>query len=100
MLSLLRPGEGIRTVLNADVYGEGDADRLLARALEGGPRDSYFVAGAGGHDFYDGERQGAKGFPRFTQTQTDHAGYLRMATERSLERSGLESFDLLLLHNP
>ena len=100
LVSLLRPGEGIRTVLTADVYGEGEADRLLARALNGLPRDSYFVAGAVGHDFYEGERQGAKGFPRFTQTRTDHGGYLRMATERSLERCGLESFDLLLLHNP
>ena len=100
LVSLLRPGDGIRTVLTADVYGEGDADRLLARALDGLPRESYFVAGAVGHDFYEGERQGAKGFPRFTQTRTDHGGYLRMATERSLERCGLESFDLLLLHNP
>jgi aryl-alcohol dehydrogenase-like predicted oxidoreductase len=100
LVSLLRPGEGIRTVLTADVYGEGEADRLLARSLEGLARDSYFVAGAVGHDFYEGEREGAKGYPRFTQTRTDHAGYLRMATERSLERCGLEAFDLLLLHNP
>src|ERR671910_1662948 len=96
--TLLRPGGGIRTVLTADVYGEGAADRLLARALEGLERESYFVAGAVGHDFYEGERQGAKGFPRFTQTRSDYAGYLRMATERSLERCGVGSFDLLLLH--
>ncbi len=31
---------------------------------------------------------------------TRYAGYLRMATERSLERCGIDSFDLLLLHNP
>ena len=30
----------------------------------------------------------------------DYAGYLRMATERSLERIGADAFDLLLLHNP
>src|SRR4029079_14548015 len=29
-----------------------------------------------------------------------YAGYVRMATERSLERCGVDSFDLLLLHNP
>ena len=29
-----------------------------------------------------------------------YGGYLRMATERSLERIGAERFDLLLLHNP
>src|SRR5215210_1785074 len=84
LVSLLRPGDGIRTVLTADVYGEGEADRILARALAGIERDSYFVAGAVGHDFYEGERQGPKGFPRFTQTRRDYAGYLRMATERSL----------------
>src|SRR5688572_15425231 len=100
LVSLLRPGDGIRTVLTSDVYGEGEADRLLARALEGIEREACFVAGAVGHDFYEGERQGAKGFPRFTQTRSDYAGYLRMATERSLERCGIDSFDLLLLHNP
>ena len=100
LVGLLRPGSGIRTVLTADVYGEGEADRLLSRALEGLDRGSFFVAGAVGHDFYEGERQGAKGFPRFTQTRSDHAGYLRMAAERSLERCGLDAFDLLLLHNP
>jgi aryl-alcohol dehydrogenase-like predicted oxidoreductase len=100
MVRLLRPGDGIRTVLTADVYGEGEADRLLGRALAGLERDSFFVAGAVGHDFYEGERRGAKGFPRFTETRRDRAGYLRMATERSLERCGLDSFDLLLLHNP
>ena len=100
LVALLRPGNGISTVLTADVYGEGEADRLLARALDGLERNSYFVAGAVGHDFYEGERQGAKGFPRFTQTRSDYGGYLRMAAERSLERCGLTSFDLLLLHNP
>ena len=35
LVSLLRPGDGISTVLTADVYGEGEADRLLARALNG-----------------------------------------------------------------
>ncbi len=39
LLALLRPDAGIRTVLTADAYGAGDADRLLARALEGLARD-------------------------------------------------------------
>ena len=57
-----------------------------------------------GHDFYEGERQGPKGFPRFTdsslRTEGEYVGYLRMAAERSLERLGQDRFDLLLLHNP
>jgi aryl-alcohol dehydrogenase-like predicted oxidoreductase len=62
------------------------------------------VVGAVGHDFYDGERDGPKGFPRFTDPRLrgpdQYVSYLRMATERSLERCGVDSFDLLLLHNP
>src|SRR5437763_2568311 len=103
-VALLRPDERIRTVLTADVYGEGQADRLLGRALEGVPRDEVLVIGAIGHDFYEGERDGPRGFPRFTDPrlrgQDAYADYLRMATERSLERCGIERFDLLLLHNP
>src|SRR4051795_7650641 len=104
LLALYRPDERIRTVLTADVYGQGEADTLLGRALEGVERDSYCLVGAVGHDFYEGERQGAKGFPRFTDASLrgpgDYAGYLRMAAERSLERIGAGAFDLLLLHNP
>jgi aryl-alcohol dehydrogenase-like predicted oxidoreductase len=102
--ALLRPGGGIDTVLSADVYGEGAAEELLGEALRGVPRESYCLVGAIGHDFYTGERAGAKGFPRFTDPglrgEADYADYIRMATERSLERLGVERFDLLLLHNP
>jgi aryl-alcohol dehydrogenase-like predicted oxidoreductase len=103
LTSLLRP-DGIDTVITADAYGEGEADRVLGRALEGVPRDSYCLVGAVGHDFYGGERDGPRGFPRFTDTRLRgpdaYADYLRMATERSLERIGAGAFDLLLLHNP
>jgi aryl-alcohol dehydrogenase-like predicted oxidoreductase len=102
--ALVRPGHGVDTVITADTYGAGEADRLLGRALAGARRDSYCLIGAIGHDFYDGEREGAKGFPRFTdprlRSQNEYAAYIRMATERSLERLGVERFDLLLLHNP
>jgi aryl-alcohol dehydrogenase-like predicted oxidoreductase len=102
--ALLRPGEGIDTVMSADAYGAGEADRLLGRALEGIDRESYCLIGAIGHDFYEGEREGAKGFPRFTdprlRAERDYGDYIRMATERSLQRLGAERFDLLLLHNP
>jgi aryl-alcohol dehydrogenase-like predicted oxidoreductase len=103
-LALVRPGGGIGTVITADAYGAGEADALLGRALAGVPRDSYALVGAIGHDFYEGEREGAKGFPRFTDPRLRgpdaYADYVRMATERSLERCGVDAFDLLLLHNP
>ena len=70
---LLRPGGGIDTVLTADTYGAGDADRLLGAALEGLPRDDYCLVGAVGHDFYEGERDGPRGFPRFTTTRPESA---------------------------
>ena len=104
LCSLLRPGGGLRTVLSADVYGKGAADRLLGRALEGVPRESYCLIGGVGHDFYEGVRAGRGGYQRFTdpslRDEAGYAGYLRMAAEFSLERLGVSSFDVLLLHNP
>jgi aryl-alcohol dehydrogenase-like predicted oxidoreductase len=104
LIALLRPDERLHTVLTADVYGAGEADRLLGRALASTRREEVCVIGAVGHDLYSGERNGAKGYPRFTdpglRKPGDYAGYLRMATERSLERCGIDAFDVLLLHNP
>jgi aryl-alcohol dehydrogenase-like predicted oxidoreductase len=101
---LLTPGEGITTLLTADTYGQGEADELLGRALTGTDRSAYSLIGAVGHDFYEGERDGPRGFPRFTDERlrgpAEYGDYLRMAAERSLERLGVERFDVLLLHNP
>ena len=103
-IPLITPDESIRTVITADVYGAGEADLMLGRGIAGLDRNAMSVVGAVGHDFYTGERDGPRGFPRFTDAglrgEADYAGYLRMATERSLERCGIDSFDLLLLHNP
>jgi aryl-alcohol dehydrogenase-like predicted oxidoreductase len=104
LAALLRPGDGIDTLITADAYGMGEADRLLGGALRGAERDSYCLVGAIGHDFYEGTRDGAKGFPRFTdprlRSASGYARYLRSAAEHSLQRCGVDSFDLLLLHNP
>jgi aryl-alcohol dehydrogenase-like predicted oxidoreductase len=102
--AMVRPGDGIDTVITADVYGAGEADTMLGRALTGVDREQVCIVGAVGHDFYEGERNGPKGFPRFTDRALrgpdQYASYLRHATERSLERCGIDRFDLLLLHNP
>ncbi|HUD46142.1 MAG TPA: aldo/keto reductase [Candidatus Baltobacteraceae bacterium] len=96
--------QGVRTFVTADVYGSGAADELLAMSLAGLPRNDYCLVGAVGHDFYKGQRQGPRGFPRFTdpalRQPRDYADYLRMATEKSLARCRAAKFDLLLLHNP
>jgi aryl-alcohol dehydrogenase-like predicted oxidoreductase len=101
---LLRPGAGVETVITADVYGTGEADEALGRALRGLDRDSYCLVGAIGHDFYEGTRQGAKGFPRFTDPslrgEDAYADYIRMATERSLERVGVEHSDSIGYRSP
>jgi aryl-alcohol dehydrogenase-like predicted oxidoreductase len=103
-LALITPDDSIRTVMTADVYGAGEADRMLGRAIAGRPREEMCIVGAVGHDFYFGERDGPRGFPRFTDARlrdaSGYGDYLRMATERSLERCGIDNFDLLLLHNP
>lgn len=96
--------QGIRTFMTADVYGNGAADEMLGKALAGIPRENYCLVGAIGHDYYSGKRDGSKGYPRFTnptlRTSRDYADYLRMATEKSLERCRTDRFDAILLHNP
>ena len=95
---------GFRTFVTADVYGNGKADELLGEALEGIDRDSYCLVGTLGHDFYEGQRQGNRGYPRFTDPELrgpeGYRDYLRMACSRSLERCRTDHFDLVMLHNP
>lgn len=96
--------KGVRTFMTADVYGQGAADEMMGRALADFSRDSYCLIGAVGHDFYQGRRDGAKGFPRFTDARLRpperYADYLKTATEMALNRCRTDRFDLLLLHNP
>jgi len=95
---------GIRTFMTADVYSNGAADEMLGRALAGLPRESYALVAMIGHDFYSGQRDGSKGYPRFTHPQLrgprDYAGYVRMAAEKALTRCRVDRFDCLMLHNP
>ena len=95
---------GIRTFMTADVYGVGRADELLATALAGVPRESYALATGLGHDFYEGQRNGSAGYPRFTDPALRgpeaYASFLTMAAEKCLERCGTDHFDLVMLHNP
>jgi aryl-alcohol dehydrogenase-like predicted oxidoreductase len=103
-VSLLRPTKTINTVITADAHGAGSADKLVGRAIAKTRRGKTCLVGAVGLDFYRGERRPGGGFPRFTDPQLRGArsyhAYLSMATELSLERCGIDRFDLLLLHNP
>ena len=102
--ALIRPGADIRTVVTADVYAEGEADRIVGRAIRGLPRDELCIASAIGHDFVDGVRRGSSGYPRFTDPglrgEDDYRGYLFRAIEASLRRLGTDHVDLAMLHNP
>ena len=104
LVALLRPDALLSTLITADAYGAGEGDRIVGRAIAGLSRDSFQLVGAIGHDFYRSERDGPRGFPRFTDPRVGgpegYADYVRMATERSLERCGVDRFDVLLLHNP
>ncbi len=96
--------KGIRSFMTADVYGNGRADQILGEALAQFDRSSYAILGAIGHDFYTGQRDGEKGYPRFTDPQlrpeSEYAEYIRMAAAKSLERLKTNYFDILFLHNP
>ena len=61
--ALITPDKSIRTILTADVYGAGEADAMLGRAIAGLPRDQMCIVGAVGHDFYDGRAQRPQGLP-------------------------------------
>ncbi len=95
---------GIRTFVTSDVYGNGKADELLGRALKGIDRSTYSLVGMIGHDFYEGQRQGSQGYPRFTSSALrgpeGYADFINMACAKELERCGTDKFDLLMLHNP
>src|SRR3954471_3881197 len=81
LTELLRPGDDIGTVITADAYGAGEADRDVGPAPSGLDRDGSRLAGMIGHDFTTGKRPGAKGSPRFTdpalREPQQYADYLR-----------------------
>lgn len=95
---------GMRTFVTSDVYGNGKADELLGLALKGVDRASYCLVGMIGHDFYEGQRQGSRGYPRFTDPELrgpeKYADFIRMSASKELERCRADRFDLLMLHNP
>ena len=96
--------EGVRTFLTSDVYGIGQGDELLGKALEGIDRDDYCLVAMIGHDIYDGQRAGAKGYARFTHPDLrgpdGYEEYLERATKKCAERCGTDHFDIVMLHNP
>lgn len=95
---------GIRTFVTADVYGGGRADKMLGQALSEYPRDSYCLVGMVGHDYINAERQGSKGYPRFTDAAlrppSQYKSFLLEVANLSLANCQVDKFDLVMLHNP
>ncbi len=80
---------GITFFDTADVYGTGDSERVLGRALAG-HRDEVVIATKFGNTFDAGRR---------TMTGQDvSAAYIRRACEQSLRRLGTDRIDLYQLH--
>lgn len=96
--------KGVRTFMTADVYGEGAASEKLGEALKSMDRDQISLVGMIGHDFYEGQRDGPKGFPRFTDPRLrgpdKYYDFLNTAAQKELARLGADHFDVLMLHNP
>ncbi|MFC4439410.1 MULTISPECIES: aldo/keto reductase [Natrialbaceae] len=76
-----------------DVYGHGRSEELIGQALAE-VRDEVTVATKVGYDFYNNPQAGHGELPKETDPE-----YLRDAVERSLERLGMDSIDVLQLHN-
>jgi aryl-alcohol dehydrogenase-like predicted oxidoreductase len=84
---------GVTYVDTGDVYGHGDSEELVGRAIEG-RRSEVTLATKVGYDFYDNPQAGHGELPK----ELD-ADYLRAALDRSLDRLGTDHVELLQLHN-
>jgi aryl-alcohol dehydrogenase-like predicted oxidoreductase len=79
---------GVNFFDNADAYGDGEAERILGRALQGIDRDRLIIATKVYHHFYeDGHRH------------PDLSGkYILEECDASLKRLGLDCVDLYQVH--
>ncbi|MDB6167876.1 MAG: aldo/keto reductase [Verrucomicrobia bacterium] len=81
---------GLTLLDTADIYGFGDNEELVGRAVRGRPRDSFFLATKFGivRSRTDPAVRGFNGRP----------DYIRAACDRSLRRLGMETIDLYYQH--
>ena len=99
------PTTSIHTLLTADAYGAGEADPLR-RPRAGRPArattTSWSARSATTSTRASARaRAASRASPtRACAAPTSYGDYVRMAVERSLERCGVDRFDVLLLHNP
>ncbi len=85
--------QGITYFDTGDVYGHGDSERLIGRAIAE-VREEVTVATKIGYDFYNNPQAGHGELPKEMNRE-----YLEEAFEKSLDRLGLDRVDVLQLHN-
>jgi aryl-alcohol dehydrogenase-like predicted oxidoreductase len=85
--------QDITYIDTGDVYGHGRSEELIGQALAE-VRDEVTVATKVGYDFYNNPQAGHGELPK--EMDPD---YLRDAVHKSLDRLGMDSIDVLQLHN-
>src|SRR3989304_6127973 len=88
---------GITFFDNADSYGDGKAERMLAKAL-GHVRDKIVIATKFGYDIYNTSTDARPGHQE--RPQDFSPAFVRFALERSLKRLGTDYIDPYQLPNP
>lgn len=89
--------QGITFFDNADAYGDGKAERMLARAV-GDVRDKVVIATKFGYDIYSERSDDRPGHQE--RPQDFSPAFVRRALEESLRRLETDYIDLYQLHNP
>jgi aryl-alcohol dehydrogenase-like predicted oxidoreductase len=84
---------GITYFDTSDVYGHGDSEELIGRALAE-HRDEAVVGTKVGYDFYDNPQAGHGELPKELTRE-----YLDRAFDNCLDRLGMDHVELLQLHN-
>lgn len=81
----------------ADVYGRGHSERLIASVLAERSRDDVVIATKAGNDFYNATDGDDRGYGPIRQNYD--RDYIISAAEKSLDRLGVETIDILQLHS-
>jgi D-threo-aldose 1-dehydrogenase len=97
---------GIRFFDTAPYYGVGLSERRLGRVLRGRPRDEFVVSSKVGRLLVRNEHPAGRGVDVFDvpddvipERDYSRDGVLR-SIEASLERTGLDRLDVVLVHDP
>jgi D-threo-aldose 1-dehydrogenase len=94
---------GVRLFDTAPHYGAGRSEQRLGRFLAGVPRDEYVVSTKVGRLLVDARERDGDVFPdeptRHRVRDYSADGVYRSIAD-SLERTGLERFDIVLIHDP